>query len=198
MGMIKIQNRTHQELTEIGRKIGEAFAAEQSGVVTMLPKEHIVKTFEIMTEFYYNLGALYTISEKEEAFLAFWRKNQKIPLRPAARVIKRMLFEVPFSSCLMIAPTGSEQFRKIYKKEKDYVAVSMVVVLREFQGKGLMHQVLKEPFFIAAQNKIPCVLDTDTELKVAKYMRCGMKLVKSKKRKKGLALYTMEYRTSLT
>lgn len=31
------------------------------------------------------------------------------------------------------------------------------------------------PFSEAAREGIPCVLDTDTELKVAKYTKCGMK-----------------------
>ena len=49
MSIIKVEHKTDCELLEIGRKIGESFAAEKSGVVTILPKNHIVKTFQIMT-----------------------------------------------------------------------------------------------------------------------------------------------------
>lgn len=35
--------------------------------------------------------------------------------------------------------------------------------------------LLEEPFRIARQRNIPCVLDIDTELKVKKYVSCGMK-----------------------
>ncbi|MDE6625237.1 MAG: hypothetical protein K2K56_02570 [Lachnospiraceae bacterium] len=38
-----------------------------------------------------------------------------------------------------------------------------------------------------------CVLDTDTPLKVKKYIRCGMKMVGEKKIKAGVSLYTMAY-----
>lgn len=51
----------------------------------------------------------------------------------------------------------------------------MVVVLREYQGKGYMKKILEHPFSEAAREGIPCVLDTDTELKVTKYTKCGMK-----------------------
>jgi hypothetical protein len=129
MSIIKVEHKTDCELLEIGRKIGESFAAEKSGVVTILPKNHIVKTFQIMTEFYYKLGVLYQISENSEGYLAFWRKSQKIPLKLKARVIRRMILEVPLHSCLLIAPTGCEQFRLIFKHEEDYVAVSHVLVV---------------------------------------------------------------------
>lgn len=47
MSIIKVEHKTDCDLLEIGRKIGESFAAEKSGVVTILPKNHIVKTFQI-------------------------------------------------------------------------------------------------------------------------------------------------------
>lgn len=89
--------------------------------------------------------------------------------------------------------SGGEQYAKIFKKEQNYIAVSMVVVLREFQGKGFMHRVLEQPFAEAEKKNIPCVLDTDTLLKVRKYICCGMKLYSEKKLKHGISLYTMAY-----
>lgn len=69
----------------------------------------------------------------------------------------------------------------------------MVVVLREYQGKGYMHKILKQPFAEADTKNIPCILDTDTPLKVKKYTRCGMELCGEKKLKNGISLYTMAY-----
>lgn len=34
--MFKVENKSKEEIAEIGRKIGEAFAAEKAGIVTML------------------------------------------------------------------------------------------------------------------------------------------------------------------
>lgn len=70
----------------------------------------------------------------------------------------------------------------------------MVVVLREFQGKGFMHKIPELPFAEARAKNIPCVLDTDTPLKVKKYVKCGMKMCAKKKLKNGVSLYTMAYR----
>ena len=166
--MQKVSNMTKEELAHYGTLIGEAFAAEGDGIATTAPREDIIKAFEIMTEYFYNSGVLYTTSDNHEGFLAYWRKSTKIKLKPALHMVGRM--------------------------EKDYVAVSMVVVMREYQGKGYMKRILEHPFSEAAREGIPCVLDTDTELKVAKYTKCGMKNTAKKQLKSGQYLYTMEYR----
>ena len=191
--MIKVEHKSKKEIVEIGRKIGEAFAAENAGIVTMLPREQSVKAFEIMTEYFYRAGVLYATSEKGEGYLAYWRKKTKTAMKPALHMVKRFLCELPPRAWMAVAASGGEQYTKIFKKEPDYIAVSMVVVLREFQGKGFMHKVLEQPFAEAYSRNIPCVLDTDTPLKVKKYIRCGMGLCGEKKIKQGISLYTMAY-----
>lgn len=173
--MQKVSNMTKEELAHYGTLIGEAFAAEGDGIATTAPREDIIKAFEIMTEYFYNSGVLYTTSDNHEGFLAYWRKSTKIKLKPALHMVGRMLREMSFRSVRIVAGSSEELYAKVYKKEKDYVAVSMVVVLREYQGKGYMKRILEHPFSEAAREGIPCVLDTDTELKVAKYTKCGMK-----------------------
>lgn len=108
-------------------------------------------------------------------------------------MIKRFLSELPLKACLAVSQSGGEQYAKLFRKEKNYIVVSMVVVLREFQGKGFMHKVLEQPFAEAGKKHIFCVLDTDTPLKVEKYIRCGMKLAGEKKLRHGISLYTMAY-----
>ncbi|MCM1388066.1 MAG: hypothetical protein NC231_12120 [Bacillus sp. (in: Bacteria)] len=191
--MLKVENKSKEEIAQIGRKIGEAFAAERAGIVTALTKEQAVKAFEIMTEYYYRLGVLYTTSEAGEGYLAYWEKKTKLAVCPALHMVKRFLCELPLAASLTVAQSGDEQYTKIFKNEKNYIAVSMVVVLREFQGKGFMHRVLEQPFAEAETKRIPCVLDTDTPLKAAKYIRCGMKQVGEKKLRRGGSLYTMAY-----
>lgn len=191
--LIKVENKSKEEIAEIGRKVGEAFAAEKAGIVTMLTREQAVKAFEIMTEYFYRAGVLYTTSEKGEGYLAYWRKKTKPAMGLALHMIKRFLCELPPRAWMTVAESGGEEYAKIFRKEPDYIAVSMVVVLREFQGKGFMHRVLEQPFAEAASKGIPCVLDTDTPLKVKKYIRCGMELCSEKKIKYGISLYTMAY-----
>lgn len=191
--LIKVENKSKEEIAEIGRKIGEAFAAEKAGIVTMLAEEQTVKAFEIMTECYYRAGVLYTTSEKGEGYLAYWRKREKPAMKPALHMIKRFLCELPPKAWIAVAGSGGDQYAKVFRKEKDYIVVSMLVVLREFQGKGFMHRVLEQPCAEATSKNIPCVLDTDTPLKVKKYIRCGMELCGEKKIRHGISLYTMAY-----
>ena len=192
--MIKVENRSKEEISEIGRRIGEAFAAEKEGLVTLLPPEQTVKMFEIITDYYYRSGVLYSISEKGEGYVAYWEKKAKPPAAAALRMIKRFLCEMPPKVWLAVSKSGGDQYAKVFRKEQDYIVVSMAVVLREFQGKGLMHRILGQPFDEADAKNIPCVLDTDTPLKVKKYILCGMQLCSEKKLKKGLSLYTLTYR----
>lgn len=163
--MIKVENKSKEEIAEIGRSIGEAFAAEKAGIVTMFTREQAVKAFEIITDYYYRAGVLYTTSEKGEGHLAYWRKKTKPAICPFLHMVKRFLRELPPKAWLASAAGGGEQYAKIFGKEPDYIAISMVVVLRKFQGKGFMHKVLEQPFTEAVLKGIPCVLDTDTPLK---------------------------------
>lgn len=193
--MIKVENKSPEEIAKIGREIGKAFAAEKDGIVKLLTEEQTIKAFEIMTEGFYRAGVLYSISEIGEGYLAYWEKKTKPKAISAVlHMVKRFLCELPFKTVISVASSGSAEYAKIFKKEKNYIAVEMVVVLREFQGKGFMHKVLELPFTEAREKNIPCVLDTDTPLKVKKYVKCGMKMCGKKKLKSGVTLYTMAYR----
>ena len=190
--MIKIENWSTENIEKYSRLIGEAFAASP-GIAETIPHDDLVKSFEIITEFYYRMGTLYTTSEKYEGFLAYWDKKTRQPLGPALHMIRRMLREIPFKSLLNIATGSNEQYKKLYRKEKDYIAVSMVVVLQAYQGQGFMKKVLELPFAEAAKRGCPCILDTDNIQKVVKYEHCGMTKTAEKKMAHDITLYTMAY-----
>lgn len=65
-----------------------------------------------------------------------------------------------------MAQSGGEQYAKIFRKGPDYITVSMVVVLWEFQEKGFMHKVLEQPFAEAASKGIPNALAEDNRLSI--------------------------------
>ena len=193
--MIKIENKSPEEIAKIGREIGKAFAAEKDGIVKLLTEEQTIKAFEIMTECFYRMGILYSTSEIGEGYLAYWEKKTKPKsISEYLHMIERFLCELPPKAVMSVAKSGGAQYAKIFKKEKNFIAVEMVVVLREFQGKGIMHKVLELPFTEARVKNIPCVLDTDTPLKAKKYIKCGMKMCGKKRLKGGCSLYTMVYR----
>ena len=75
--MIKIENWSTEDIEKYSRLIGEAFAASP-GIAETIPHDDLVKSFEIITEFYYRMGTLYATSEKYEGFLAYWDKNIRL------------------------------------------------------------------------------------------------------------------------
>ncbi len=195
--MIRLTNLTEEETKAIGRRIGEAFYDEGEGLFTRIGREDAITALEIMTECYFRLDVLYTTSEQQEGYLAYWRKGEAKEwgmkmVRVSFHMAWRFLREIPFGSLKKLLPLMSNPYEKIYQKEPDYVVISMVAVRREFQGQGYLRVLLEEPFRIAQERKIPCVLDTDTDLKVKKYISCGMKKTAETPIKGGGTMYTME------
>ncbi|MCD7861951.1 MAG: GNAT family N-acetyltransferase [Lachnospiraceae bacterium] len=195
--MIRLTNLTDEELKAIGRRIGEAFCDEGEGLFTRLDRGDAIMALEIMTECYYRLGVLYATSERQEGHLAYWRKGEAKGwgmkmVRVSLHMAWRFLREIPFGSLKKLLPLMNNPYEKIYQKEPDYVVISMVAVRREFQGQGYLRVLLEEPFRIAQERNIPCVLDTDTDLKVKKYISCGMKKAAETPIKGGGTMYTME------
>ncbi|MCD7823468.1 MAG: N-acetyltransferase [Oscillospiraceae bacterium] len=195
--MIRLVNLTDEEIKTIGRQIGEAFYDEGEGAFTCLDREDAITVLKIMTECYYRLGVLYATSERQEGYLAYWRKGEAKErgmkmMRESLHMAWRFLRELSLRSLKKLIPLMSNPYEKIYQKEQDYVVVSMVAVRREFQGQGFLRVLLEEPFRIAHERNIPCILDTDTELKVKKYTSCGMKKTAETSIKGGGTIYTME------
>lgn len=191
--MIHIENWSKEQVDYYGRLIGEAFAASP-GIAETVPKEDIIKTFIAITEGYYKMGTLYALSENYEGFLAYWDKKTKIPLKIMFRLFFRILKTVRFRSLLKIAASSDEQYAKLFKDADDYIAVSMVVVLQQYQGQGYMKKLLTPAFREAEKRNCSCILDTDSPEKVVKYEHCGMKKVAEKQVGHGVTLYTMAYK----
>ena len=191
--MIHIENWSKEQVDYYGRLIGEAFAASP-GIAETVPKEDIIKAFIAITEGYYKMGTLYALSENYEGFLAYWDKKTKIPLKIMFRLFFRMLKTVRFRSLLKIAASSDEQYAKLFKDADDYIAVSMVVVLQQYQGQGYMKKLLTPAFREAEKRNCSCILDTDSPEKVVKYEHCGMKKVAEKQVSHGVTLYTMAYK----
>ncbi len=197
--MVLLTNLTDEEIAAIGKSIGEAFYDEGEGAFRQLKREDAVKALEIMTEFYYRLSVLYTTSPKQEGYIAYWQKSQSQKwggkmLRPSLHMIWRFLRELSFDGLKKMIPLLDNPYEKIYQKEKDYVVISMAAVRKEFQGQGFLRVLLQDPFNIAQKQNIPCVLDTDTKLKVKKYTSCGMKVTAETSIKKTGTMYTLEKR----
>ena len=106
--MIKVTNMSKEELVYYGTRIGEAFVAEGAGLAATASKEDMVKAFEIMTEYFYKAGVLYTTSEQHEGFLAYWHKTTKMKIGAALHMVFRMLRERSFRGVKTVAESGGE------------------------------------------------------------------------------------------
>lgn len=135
--MIKVENKSRKEIADIGRRIGEAFADEKAGTVTMLTREQTIKGFEIMTEWFYRAGTLYTTSEIGEGYLAYWSKRAKPSMGPTLHMIKRLLCELPFKALIAMAQSGDEQYAKIFKKSMTILQYPWLLSCENFRGKDI-------------------------------------------------------------
>lgn len=116
--MIKVTDMSKEELVYYGTQIGEAFVAEGAGLAAIASKEDMVKAFEIMTEYFYKAGVLYTTSEQHEGFLAYWHKTTKMKIGAALHMVFRMLREMSFKGIKAVIGGGEERYAKLYKKKR--------------------------------------------------------------------------------
>ena len=189
--LVKVENLTKEQLEHIPTQIGEAFAAEKGGITGIISHHTLREYIKIATEIAYESGYLYTIDYK--GYIVFYPKNKKIPLRYHFKMAYKVLKRIPFSEvCKYIKGiSGWIGYEKIYRKQ-DYIAVFMLAIPLEFQGQGRMKPLLSHAFAEAEKKGVPCVLDTDTELKQDKYIKCGMHLKRKQLLKSGISVYVME------
>ncbi len=178
--MIKVENIDKEKLAEIGRSIGESFMAEPGVLVEGFTQKDGIAYFSVLTEICYNSGCLYSISERHEGFIAYWTKDNKPALKYQFSMLFKLLSRVKLRSLINLvqALKGWSGYEDTYKDEDNYIAIFMLVVPKAFQGQGYMKTLLSMPFALAAEKNIPCLLDTDAQIKSDKYEKCGMKTIK--------------------
>ncbi len=192
--MIKVENIDKLKLEEIGKSIGESFMAEPGVLVEGFTYNDGIAYFSVLTEICYNSGCLYSISDKHEGFIAYWRKKQKPSFKYQFSMLYKLLTRVKLRSlvALVRAIKDWKGYEDTYKNEPDYVAIFMLVVPKEFQGQGHMRTLLSAPFALAKEKNIPCLLDTDAKIKADKYEKCGMKIIKQSSID-DVTMYLMKY-----
>lgn len=188
----RVTNLSKQELDRISTEIGNAFAAERGGMAELLDRKSYAEYMKIAAEIGYESGHLYTIDEK--GYIIFYSKDNAIPLRYHFRMAVKVLRRIKFSEVrkFLQGMSGWIGYEKLYKNE-NYVVVFMVAVPKEYQGQGRLRPLLSFAFAEAEKRGVPCVLDTDTELKKNKYLHCGMSLKHEQQLKSGVTVYVLEH-----
>jgi len=80
---------------------------------------------------------------------------------------------------------------ELFKNKEKYVSLILLVVLKEYQGKGHMSELMKILFKEAAKNNLPIYFDTDAGIKCDKYKKYGMQCVGVRKCRKGVTFYDL-------
>lgn len=140
---------------------------------------------------------LYSTSGNHEAFIAFKRSGHNMSISSAAGLIGTALGCADYRNIGNAAKgfaSSDKGYGDILVKFKiPHIYVGMVAVTKPYQGQGYMRKLLEIAFEEGRKASIPVVLDTDAELKKAKYEHLGMKCVTTKAIADGVKLYGMVY-----
>ena len=140
---------------------------------------------------------LYSVSDKHEAFIAFKRSEHKMNISSAAGLMGSVFGCIDYKNAGKAAK-GFLRSDKGYgdvliKLKIPHIYVGMVAVTKKYQGQGYMRKLLEIAFEEGRKHALPVVLDTDAELKKAKYEHLGMKCITTIKLADGVKLYGMVY-----
>ena len=193
--MICLRDISEDHLENIASAFAEAFTAEEGTVRRSMNMFAAQQYFLIMLRQYAKTGLLYALSENEEGYCVYHRKNKGLPWYREFLLTWHFLTRLPMQALqkMILARHGWQDYTISHNHDTDYVDVSLVMVRREYQGQGLLRQLLKEPFELADGLGIPVILDTDSEVKAAKYEHIGMRVDKDLILESGVHMFTMIY-----
>ena len=191
--MICLHQITKEHLEDIARAFAASFSSDDGIIPACMNEEEAFHYFFITLDAYQKRGKLYALSEKEEAYCVYYRKNKGLPWYMDLVLMYRYMRAIParVMQKMLVVRQGWTDYTVYHFDTKDFVDVCLVCVRREYQGQGYLRKLLAQPFAEAAEAGIPCILDTDTPLKAAKYGHAGMRIEKDAVLKSGIHMYTM-------
>ena len=196
---VKINTLSEEEI----RSIGDAFAdyeyAQSEAGMSLLAKDRRAVSDFICA--YARMAVrervLYSTSENHEAFIAFKRSGHNMSVSSAAQlmgtVFKCMNYRIIRKAAKGFICSDKGYGDILVKLKIPHIYVGMVAVTEQYQGQGYMRKLLEIAFEEGRKHALPVVLDTDAELKKAKYEHLGMKCVTTKTIADGAKLYGMVY-----
>lgn len=193
--MICLKDIGEDHLENIAYAFAEAFTAEEGTVYRSMDMYAAQQYFLIMLRQYSKTGLLYALSENEEGYCVYHRKNSGLPWYRDMLLTWHFLTRLPMQALqkMIIARHGWQDYTISHAHDADYIDVSLVMVRREYQGQGYLRKLLQEPFRLADELGIPVILDTDSEVKAAKYEHVGMHADKDLILESGVHMFTMIY-----
>lgn len=186
--MIRLQNLTENEITEISRQIADAFfdyeyCEEDLGLKKNIrSREYMFTYIHAIVKASMHSGLLYTTSEKQEGYMILSGEGAgSIGFADGMKMIfaerealggwKKMKEFISAS----FSDGGSIETR-MRKAKRKFIRIEVLVVRREYQKQGFMKKMMEYVYRIANERRIPLILDTDDRNKCKRYIHLGMKL----------------------
>ncbi len=187
--MILLDNLFEDDIKFIGEAIAKSFWENDCSYRKLLNYDECVHYFQAVVSACGKAGRLFTSSENQEGYLAFWHKNG----RP--NMIVELMKYMGKQSFIKLGKGLKEWngFEHYYENNDDYLAVFLVVVRNEFKGQGIARKMLEYPFSMSDREKIPCFLDTDTIQNARTYEKIGMRIDREMILSNGIHMFSMAY-----
>lgn len=191
-----LKDLSNEHLKEISSAFAKSFLNQSGSLSSCMKEDEAALYFEMTLYEYMRIGALYTLSDNEEGYIVYHRKNKGLPwyrdLYLTFRYFKNIKVET-MQKMIMIR-RGWTDYTLAHTNTKDYIDVALVAVRKEYQGQGYLRKLLQEPFETAQKEMIPVILDTDAEHKALRYEHIGMEIEYDEILPSGLHLYRMIYK----
>ena len=194
--MKQVENISKKELARIKATIGEAFITNELfhefGSVEER-RELVLKYMSIYVDYVYEAGELYQ-NVDGTAFIGL-EYSDKQDVLPKMKMLLRLLFAIPL-------PVMRSYLGHI-KQIKDgnsrytgspYLAVLMVCVSKENQGKGYARELVDFAKRKALEKQVPILLDTDMKDYAEMYQHMGCELYNSKTASNGVTRYNLVWK----
>lgn len=200
---IQVKSLSTEQIDKICRAIGDSFydydyGDREKGICKFIDDREIM--FWYMRAIFVagvKSGTVYATSEHGEGYIMLsGSKWEKMKIGAAVVMLKDMIKALGgFRGALQffkdVKAGGIPLEDKLKKEKKDFLKVEMLVVLKEYQGRGYMRQLMEFAYEKARAYGVPCILDTDAKNKLDKYCHLGMQHVSTRKISEDCYLYDL-------
>jgi len=185
--MKKIKSLSEEKLNEISALVGESFweypyEYGEGGLRSLIPSRQAMDDYmKALIIAGIESGTFYSTNGGEGYILL----TDSYGNHPKFTSIMKMMINIKkalggwgkFSEFMKTASSGSETLEQSMKKQKrNFVKVEMLIVTRDYQGKGYMRKLMNFAYLTAYRKNCSLILDTDAKSKCDRYIHLGMKL----------------------
>lgn len=194
---IKLKSMTDEEINSIAEAFADyEYEDGETGLFQLFPSREAVNIYmQSFVRAGLKCGWIYTTGENREGYIMISDSRSSPPISALIYVIKGCIKALGFKGSVAYAKSiksGGESLEERMKKSKQhFIKIEMLVVTKPYQNQGYMRKLLDIAFNMSAEQKLPCILDTDGSLKRDKYVHLGMTHAGTRKIGESSCLYDL-------